>query len=180
MRKQILVHRYGRGLTNALTDETEFGTVLQELKDMAGLFFSPGELRDFLGSPFMLTTKKNQVVKDVLARISLSPKSVRFLLLLQDKDRLDILPDVIEALPALWNERQGVFSCEVASVVPLAEAQKIRLRERLEALEGRPVSLTFVLDPTLVGGLTVTKGHRVYDVSMKGQMEALREIIAEG
>jgi len=180
MRKQILVHRYGRGLTNALTDEAEFGTVLQELKDMAGLFFAPGELRDFLDSPFLVTTKKNRVVKDILARTSLSPKSVRFLLLLQDKDRLEILPDVIDVLPALWNERQGVVSCEVASVVPLTEAQKRRLRERLEALEGRPVSLTFVLDPDLVGGLTVTKGHRIYDVSTKGQIEALREIITEG
>lgn len=180
MRKQILAQRYGHGLTNALTDEAEFGTVLQELKDMAGLFLSPGELRDFLDSPFAVTARKNQAVKDILTRTSLSPKSVRFLLLLQENDRLAILPDVIDVLPALWNERQGIISFEVASVMPLTEAQRTRLREKLGALEGRPVSLTFVLDPDLVGGLTVTKGHRVYDVSMKGQMEALREIITEG
>jgi F-type H+-transporting ATPase subunit delta len=180
MRKQTLVHRYGRGLTNALADEAEFETVLQDLKDMAGLFFSPGELRDFLDSPFAVTLKKDLVIKNILARTALSPKAVRFLQLLQDKDRLEILPDVIEALPGLWNDRRGVVSLEVASVVPLGEPQKARLRERLEALEGRPVSLTFVLDPDLVGGLTVTQGHRIYDVSMKGQMEALREIITEG
>jgi F-type H+-transporting ATPase subunit delta len=180
MKKQILAQRYGHGLTNALTDEAEFETVLQELKDMAGLFLAPGEVRDFLESPFVISARKSQAVKDILTRASLSAKTVRFLLLLQDNDRLSILPDVIDVLPSIWDERRGIISFEVASVVPLTEAQKVRLGKKLEALEGRPVSLTFVLDPDLVGGLTVTKGHRIYDVSMKGQVEALREIITEG
>ena len=61
MRKQILVHRYGRGLINALADQAEFRTVLQELKDMAGLFFTKGELRTFLVSPFIDKTKKTLI-----------------------------------------------------------------------------------------------------------------------
>jgi F-type H+-transporting ATPase subunit delta len=180
MRKQILVRRYGRGLINALADETEFRTVLQELKDMAGLFFSRGELRAFLASPFVVKAKKARAVTDILVRTALNPKTTRFLLLVLEHGRLDILPEVIETLPALWNERQGVLTCRVASVVPLTEAQKKRLQERLEDLEGLPVSLTFVIEPGLIGGLTITKGHVVYDISMKGQVERLKEIITEG
>jgi ATP synthase F1 delta subunit len=180
MRKQILVRRYSRGLIDALADEAEFRTVLQELKDMAGLFFSKGELRAFLNSPFIVKAKKALAVKDILVRTALDPKSTRFILLALEHGRLDILPEVIEALPALWNERQGVLTCRVASVVPLTEAQKMRLQKRLEDLEGRPVSMTFVIEPELIGGLTVTKGHVVYDVSMKGQVDKLREIITEG
>lgn len=180
MRKQILVHRYGRGLINALVDEAEFRTVLQELKDMAVLFFSKGELRTFLKSPFIVKAKKATAVKDILVRTALNPKSTRFILLLLEHGRLDILPEVIETLPALWNERQGILTCRVASVMPLTEPQKARLQERLEGLEGQPVSLVFVIDPELIGGLTVTKGHVVYDISLRGQVEKLREIIIEG
>jgi F-type H+-transporting ATPase subunit delta len=180
MRKTTLVQRYGLGLTRALEDEAEFQAVLGELRDMTGLFFSPGELQRFLASPFVAKSKKSQALRDILARAVLRPKTGRFILLLLDKNRLELLPEIVEVLPRLWNDRQGVVTARVASAVPLSEAQKEKLRERMEALEGRPVSLSFVIDPRLIAGLTVTKGHQVYDGSLRGQVEKLRQIIVEG
>lgn len=180
MKKQVLVQRYGHGLIDALRGETEFQAVVQELKDMAGLFFTPGALEDFLASPFVVKSKKAKTLRDVLSRASLNPKTMRFLLLLLDKDRLEILPEIIAILPEAWNESRGVLSARVASAVPLSEAQRKRLAERLEQLEGRPVSLALSLDPALIGGLTVTVNHQVYDVSVRGRADKLREIITEG
>jgi F-type H+-transporting ATPase subunit delta len=180
MKKDILVQRYGRGLIDALRDAREFEAVKAELEDMAGLFFTPGVLDRFLASPFVTKTRKGEVLREVLTRAALDPKTTRFLLLLLDKDRLDILPDILEVLPEMWHERQGVLTARVVSAVPLAEAQRRRLKERLESLEGRPVFLTFALDPGLIGGLTVTLDHRLLDVSVKGRAERLRDIIIEG
>jgi len=180
MKKEILIHRYGHGLISALRDEAEFERVLAELKDMAGLFFAPGVLENFLTSPFVVKSKKAQVLRDILARTALDPKTVRFLLLLLDKNRLEVLPGLIEALPEQWNDSRGVLTARVASVVPLTDDQKKRLGERLTELAGRPVSMSFVLDPQILGGLTVTVNHRIYDASLRGRMDKLKEIIIEG
>ncbi len=180
MKKEILVQRYGHGLIDALRGEAEFQAVLGEIKDMSGLFFTPGALEDFLASPFVVKSKKARALRDILSRAALNPKTTRFLLLLLDKGRLELLPEIVEILPELWNESRGVLTARVASAVPLSDAQRRRLTERLEQLEGRPVSLTCAIDPTLVGGLTVTVNHQVYDISIKGRAEKLMEIITEG
>ncbi len=180
MKKDILVQRYAHGLIDALRDEREFETVRAELESMAGLLFAPGALELFLASPFVAKTRKTEALRDILSRAALDAKTGRFLLLLLEKDRMDILPDIVRALPELWQERQGILTAWVVSAVPLDEAQRRRLKERLEGLEGRPVFLTFALDPDLVGGLTVTLDHRLLDVSVKGQAEKLRETIIEG
>lgn len=180
MKKEILVQRYGHGLISAIAGDAEFAAVLAELKDMAGLFFTPGVLENFLASPFVSKTKKAQALKDVLLRAALNPKTTRFLLLLLEKNRLEILPDLTAELPELWNESRGALTARVASAVGLTDDQKRRLKDRLEGMEGRPVSLSFAVDPRLVAGLTVTIRHQVFDISLKGRMEKLREIIIEG
>ena len=59
--------------------------------------------------------------------------------------------------------------------MPLTAAQQDRLAGSLEASEGKPVRLVFKADPGLVGGLTVRKGHIVYDASVEGELSALKE-----
>jgi F-type H+-transporting ATPase subunit delta len=94
--------------------------------------------------------------------------------------RLEFLPDIVAAAPAAWNERQGVLTFEVSSVVPLTEKQKDRLKIELERLERKPVSLAFQADPAIIGGLSLRKGNIVYDVSVEGDLLKLKEKIQEG
>jgi F-type H+-transporting ATPase subunit delta len=124
--------------------------------------------------------RKTQVIRDILAASGFSDKTSRFILLLLEHKRLDLLGDVLEELPVLWNERCGVAMFEVSSVVALAEAQKRRLVGALERLEGRPVFLRYSIDPGLVAGFSLKKGNVVYDGSLKGYLAKIKERISEG
>jgi len=108
-----------------------------------------------------------------------SEKISRFVMLLIENDRLGLLPDILESLPIMWNEKRGISTIEVSSAVPLEEGQKKKLKEKLEILERRPVFLKYRIDPTLVGGIFLRKGNIVYDVSIKGSLESLKEKIIE-
>ena len=90
---------------------------------------------------------------------------------------MEILSQIVRALPAVWNDRQGVVTFEVRSVIPLKDSQRRKLQKELEAIEKAPVCCTYVLDPGIVGGIYVKKGNMVYDVSLKGQLERLKEKI---
>jgi len=180
MKNPILVKRYTQGLAGALKDGSEYAAVGRELAEFREFASTHEGLKAALENPFVDARKKAQVIEDILAGSDYTAKTARFILLLLDHKRLDLLGGVLEALPVVWNERRGVATFEVSSVVPLAEAQKARLKEELERLEGRPVHLRYSINPGLVAGFSLRKGNIIYDASLRGHLERIRQKISEG
>lgn len=179
MKSQILLRRYAQGLINSAKDDGEFESLSSELGEFAKFLSIHAKLQDTLQSPFLPATKKTEIATQILERSSLGNKAKRFLLLLVENDRLMLLPKILENLPVLWNEEQGIVTFEVSSVIPLSPDQKGRLEERLSSLEQRPVMLTYILDRSLIGGLSIRKGNIVYDASIQGDLERLKQKIVE-
>jgi F-type H+-transporting ATPase subunit delta len=180
MKNPTLVKRYARGLVGALHEESEFAAVHGELSAYQGVLKTNIELANILKSPFVPKKKKNQIIKNILAASPPTEKTARFLDVLVEHNRLDILEDVLLALPPLWQETQGVQMFEVSSAFSLTSEQKDRLRAELERLEGKPVFLDYRIDPGLVGGLSLRKGNVIYDVSIEGRLAKLKEKMIEG
>jgi len=179
MKNELLAKRYTDGLAAALPEEAEFLTVSREIQEFWAVLDGHERLRVLLLRPFVSSTRKAAIMEEILGRESFREKTKRFLLLLIEHKRLELLPAVLRDLPARWKEIHGIQTFEVWSVVPLSEGQKRRLEEELSRLEKSPVSCSYGLDPALVGGLFIRKGNRVYDVSVKGELERLKEIIGE-
>jgi F-type H+-transporting ATPase subunit delta len=180
MKNPILVKKYTQGLVAALADGAEFRRALGELEGFADLVRGRDDLRRALVNPFLNARKRAGIVREVLERASALDKTVRLVLLLAEHGRLELLPEIVAGAPEAWNERRGVATLEVSSVVPLADDQKVRLEAALERLEGRPVSLGYRIDPGIIGGLALRKGNIVYDASVAGDLLRLKEKITEG
>ena len=180
MKNPILAKKYTQGLVAALADGAEFRRVLRELEGFAGLVRSRDDLRRALANPFLNARKRAGIVREVLARASALDKTVRLVILLVEHGRLELLPEIVADAPEAWDERRGVATLEVSSVVPLTDDQKVRLEAALERLEGRPVSLGYRIDPGIIGGLALRKGNIVYDASVAGDLLRLKEKITEG
>jgi ATP synthase F1 delta subunit len=179
MKSPLLVKRYTEGLTAALKSEEEYETVGREIAEFSELLQNNLELNRVLLRPFLAAGKKEQIIRDILKREIYSDKTCRLLILLLHHGRMEILPLIVSGLPEAWRERQGIVSFEVRSAVPVGTGQKARLEEELRKLERRPVACRYILDPAVIGGLNVKKGNLVYDVSIKGQLERLKERIRE-
>jgi F-type H+-transporting ATPase subunit delta len=180
MRNQIIVKRYTEGLAAALRTESEYEAVRRDLDEYSGLLSASAELSAALVRPFLALARRQEIAEDVFERLSLQTKTRRFLRLLMQHGRCEILPDVVRDLPAVWDAKNGVVPFEVRSVVALSAAQKDRLEAGLRAQEKRPVACTYVLDAQIIGGLAVRKGNMIYDVSLRGQLERLKNEIREG
>lgn len=180
MKSQILVKRYTQGLVNSLGDEEEYSALQRELSAFRELLNRHKNLNDTLLNPFLPASRKTQIARELLAERFSEKKAARFILLLVENNRLEILSDIIKALPDAWNEEKGIHTFEVASVVPLNSDQRKRLERKLERLEKAPVIVKYRIDPTLVGGLWIRRKNIVYDVSIKGHLSRLKEKIIEG
>lgn len=179
MKDHILIKRYSQGLVNSISNDQEFKKLYQQLKDFYSLISEHKNLREALSSLFLPTTKKIQIAKEILAKGLWVEKISRFILLLVEHSRLGLLPHILEFLPVLWDEKKGISTIEVSSAVPLLGVQKKKLKEKLEILEKSQVSLKYKVNPKLIGGLSIRKGNIVYDVSIKGSLESLKEKICE-
>ena len=180
MKSQILVKRYTQGLVNSVKDETEFAALHRELSTFWELLNAHKKLIETLFNRFLPASRKKQIAQELLASTPAGTKSVRFLLLLVENSRLELLPELIKALPEAWNEKRGVHTYEVASVVPLSDDQRKKLKEKLEHLDKRPVVLKCRIDRELVGGLLIKRKSMVCDISIKGSLLKLKEKIIEG
>jgi len=179
MKDQILIKRYTQGLINSIRSDSEFKTLSQQLRDFCSLLERHKNLKDTLHSPFLPLNKKMQIVKEILAREAGADKINRFILLLLEHGRLPLLVDILEYMPVLWDERKGISFIEVTSAAPLTKHQKKQLKEKLELLEGKPVALKYKVDPKLLGGLSLKKGNIVYDASLRGSLESLKDKICQ-
>lgn len=180
MKSQILVKRYTLGLVNSVKDEAELSALLGELSAFSELLHTHKKLKETLLNPFFPTSRKMLIAQELLASMSARKKTERCILLLVENNRLERLPEIIESLPAAWNEKKGVDTYEVASVIPLSDGQRKKLKARLERLEKKPVVLKYRIDPDLVGGLLIKRKNIVYDISIKGSLLKLKEKIIEG
>lgn len=180
MKSQILVKRYTLGLVNTIKDEEEFSVLLKELSAFSELLDKQPKLKGILLNPFLPTSRKVLIVRELLTGKAVEEKALRLILLLVENNRLELLQDILKAFPEMWNEEKGVHAFEVASVVPLSDDQKKKLKEKLEKLEKGPVILKYRIEPGLIGGLWIKRKNIVYDISIKGSLIRLQEIISEG
>jgi F-type H+-transporting ATPase subunit delta len=86
-----------------------------------------------------------------------------------------LLEEVIQAFRKITNDRLGIVQVKVSSAAGLSEAERELLRARFEELTRKQAELEFHLDGQLIGGLVAQIGSTVYDGSVRGHLERMRE-----
>jgi F-type H+-transporting ATPase subunit delta len=180
MRNEVLINRYAQGFLRSISNEKEFPRLHKQLLDFEQSVSEREKYEQIFMRPFIPTTQKVKLIKEIVKESGLDPKVARFLTLLVEKERLKILPDLVEKIPDLWHESRGLVLFEVASVIPLSEKQKKALQQKLEEMESAPAFLKFKIDPDLIGGLSLSKKNIIYDLSIRGSLTRMKEKISEG
>jgi F-type H+-transporting ATPase subunit delta len=74
----------------------------------------------------------------------------------------------------------GIADARVSSARELSAAEKMSLEQRLAAVTGKTVRATYSKDASLLGGAVVRIGSTIYDGSVRGQLERLKEDLVNG
>jgi F-type H+-transporting ATPase subunit delta len=123
--------------------------------------------------------RRREAVERLLGK-HVSRGALNLALLLAERGRFAILPDVSAEYDALVRESRGVVAATVTTSAPLSEKELAGVRARVEQMAGAKVELTTATDPRLLGGLTVRIGDRLIDASVQGRLERLRGRLVQG
>jgi F-type H+-transporting ATPase subunit delta len=171
--------RYARALFDVALKESDPSRIEQELSSITALVKGHPELQNALESPGVPPIAKKSVVQALVERGQFISAVGKLLLMLAERDRLTLLPDILEAFRARLREQQRVLEAEVTTAIELDAAQQAALQQRLGAATSRQVTLTTKVDPAIIGGIVAKIGTTVYDGSLATQLTKLRGRLAE-
>jgi F-type H+-transporting ATPase subunit delta len=107
------------------------------------------------------------------------PRAIRsVVLLLEQRDRIAILPDIAREFGELVDRRAGIIKAKITTAVPLDDAQRKAFVTRLEKSSGKRINASFAVDDGLIGGARVQLGDHLIDSSVRAQLAALRSQLA--
>ena len=167
--------RYARALLDVLLKESTAEQGVQDLASVTALLQQFPELQRAFTNPAIPAARKRGLVAELLPRLSLSAPVGKLLLMLAERDRLVLLPDLVAVFQERVEELQQIVRAEVTTAEPLATERLAALQQRLAGATGRTVKVTTKVDPSLIGGMKAQIGSTVYDGSIATQLEAFRQ-----
>jgi F-type H+-transporting ATPase subunit delta len=81
---------------------------------------------------------------------------------------------MVDHFASLVRRDRGISLAEVRTALPLDDVQRTAVTERLHELTGDEIEINEVVDESLIGGITVRIGDRLYDASVRNRLERLR------
>ena len=151
-----------------------------ELAAFVDLFSADETLKKVMLNPAVPSPRKRAAIAEIARRVSATSVVRKLLILLAERDRLVLLPNLLSAYQDRLLDHQKVLRAEVATAFSLDGARAQAIERRLADVTGRTVRLTTTVDPTLVGGLVARVGSTVYDGSVRTQLLKLKSKLAEG
>ncbi len=98
--------------------------------------------------------------------------------MLVDRDRFDILPELLAVYGDLVLDAQGIAIADVTTAVDLTAAEREQIRAQLQQIVGKTIELRTTTDPSLIGGLVARIGDRLIDASVTSQLQQMRASLA--
>ena len=167
--------RYARALFDVALKESDPVQIERDVTSFADLMSSNAELHSALTNPAVPASAKRQIVDALGTRLNAASPARKLLLLLADRDRLGIVPDVLAVYRERLMEHQQVVRAEVTTAAPLSPERMLQIEQKLAALTGRNVNMTTSVDPAIIGGVITRIGSTVYDGSIATQLARLKE-----
>jgi F-type H+-transporting ATPase subunit delta len=172
--------QYAQALHEALEplDGERAKDVIGELTAFRTLLAESPELRSILLNPSVNTPQKKSVIGRLAESLELS-QIRNFLMVVIERRRIGLFPQIQEAYEELVSAAAGITRAQIIGAAELTAEQRDRIETALKLMTGGAVLCKYDADESLLGGAVVQIGSTVYDGSIRGQIETLRQRLTE-
>jgi F-type H+-transporting ATPase subunit delta len=170
---------YARAFADLVLDShLDAARAIAGLREIAELFVGNRDLRRVWENPAMPSDRKRRVLDAIVKREGIEKPVRNFVAVVIDHRRMHFLPRIARELEKELNEALGFAEARISSARQLADPEKRALETQLEKVTGKKVKAQYGLDASLLGGAVVRVGSTIYDGSVKGQLDRIKEAIS--
>lgn len=174
-----LSRRYAKALFQLAVEAGREEEVGQEVGRFAAAYSGTPLIR-VIGNRSLAARSRKTVVIRVAEALELSSLATRFLSLLMDRDRMVFVPSIAARYRRLLDEAKGRVEARIVGASPLDSEMLEKLRTALEKISGKKVLLREETEPRLIGGVLIELEGKIYDGSVRSQLEKMKALIERG
>ncbi len=170
---------YARAFADVvLDDRLNADRSVAELRAIAGLLDESKALRRIWENPAVPADQKRGLLDVIVQRDGISHHVRNFVAVLIDHRRTHFLGPIISQLEKELDARLGFADAEITSAHPMGDSEKREFESQIGRLTGKKVRAHYAQDASLLGGAIVRLGSTIYDGSVRGQLERIKEAIS--
>jgi F-type H+-transporting ATPase subunit delta len=174
-----VVSIYSRAFADVvLNSRLDAAKTLEQLHLISALLRANIDLQRVWENPAITAEQKRGVLDAIAKRDGLSKQVRNFVAVLIDHRRMHFFNAIVEQLVRELDARMGFAEAQITTARDLSDPEKRSLEAQVEKLTGKKIRARYLRDAVILGGALVRVGSTIYDGSVLGQLESIREEIA--
>ena len=165
--------RYGLALYSLALEENKIDSWQTDVKTLKGIFLENPDFIMILGSSFISLEERIEILEKSLKGVDKS--IVALINVVMENNRTESLLDVFDSFNSYCNQYRGVSEGLIYSTLKLDQTVIDQIEKKISKIEGSKVELKNVIDPSLIGGVKVVIKDRIYDGSIKHNIEMMKK-----
>lgn len=179
MTNRKVARKYNLALYFTALERKSVEEVKKDLVDIKKSIEGSKELSNFILTPVISAEKKTKVFEAMFSG-KVNELTLRFLVYLCEKNRINLLYDITDDFATLVNEKQGVVLAKVKTAIEITDGEKKALTDKLKLFTGKEIQATYSVDPAIKGGFIASVDDKIIDASILRQLELLKEKFSMG
>lgn len=131
---------------------------------------------NFVSSPSISKDERTNVIKTAFAG-KVHEYVLAVLCLLCENKSFDVFYEFYDEFVSMYSESTKISVASVVTAKELTDDEKAKLSEKLEKISGHSVRIETQIDPSILGGITVTMDGKLYDGSVKSRLKSIKEVM---
>ncbi|WNQ11552.1 F0F1 ATP synthase subunit delta [Paenibacillus aurantius] len=173
----IVAKRYAKALFEVARGRNQIAQVEEELAAVVSSIRENADFRRLLEHPNLDASVKTNLLTGIYEG-KVSEAVFNTLRLLVDRGRESLLPYLLNDYVKIANEELGQAKAIVTTPLPLTAEETEHIAAQFGQLTGKTIRVENVIDSSLLGGLQVRIGDRLYDGSLSGKLNRLQKTLA--
>jgi|HigsolmetaGSP11D_1036233.scaffolds.fasta_scaffold32214_2 F-type H+-transporting ATPase subunit delta len=174
----IVAKRYAKALFAVAQERSIIQQVEASLRTVVQAIDGNAELKKMLHHPAIAEETKLELLRNIFEG-NIEEPVYNILRLLVERRREALLPALLQYYVGIADAALGQASAVVYSPFALTEAESREIAETFGRLTGKTIRTESVIDPSLLGGIQVRIGDRLYDGSLSGKLARLHKSLNE-
>lgn len=167
-----IASRYGLALYSLALDNKKIIEWQEEVKTLSNIFKENADFIMILGSSFLPLNERQEILQKTLKGVD--KEIVALIMVVMENNRISMILDIFDSFNSYCNEYRGVSEGLIYSTLKLEQKVINKIEDKISKMEHNKVELKNVIDPSLIGGVKIVIHDRIYDGSIKHQIEMMK------
>ncbi|TNJ64710.1 F0F1 ATP synthase subunit delta [Paenibacillus hemerocallicola] len=177
-KETIVAKRYAKALFEVARERGKIAEVEQELQAIADALQANPDYVKLLEHPNIGASVKGTMLKQAFGA-SASEEVLNTLQLLVERGRESILRDLVTQYSQVANDALGQAKAKVYTPLPLTAEESDKISAAFGQITGKKIRIESFVDPSLLGGLQIRIGDRLYDGSLSGKLQRIEKSLVQ-